>query len=107
MGDVYGEVTHYHVVVFDSLLIRDDFDVADCTAETLVVENVVYLGWVTTGAVCDQVHDSLLESGVADTETIGYGEFQYTFTCCVTGTEAMSTMGIRLNTPAEVPTWLF
>ena len=46
--DENGEVTHYHVVLFGAFLIRDDFHIADCTAETLAVEYVVYLGWVAT-----------------------------------------------------------
>ena len=40
--------SHYHVVLFGAFLIRDDFHIADCTAETLAVEYVVYLGWVAT-----------------------------------------------------------
>ena len=59
--------------LFGAFFIKDDFHIAYCTAETLVVEYVVYLGWVATG---DQVWVSLLEPGVADTEIIGYGEFQ-------------------------------
>ena len=39
-GDVRGEVTHYHIVLFDALLVRD-FHFADCTTETLTIEFVV------------------------------------------------------------------
>ena len=62
-GDVSGEVAHYHVVLFDAFSLRDDFHIADCTAETLRVVYVIYLGWVATRAVCDQVCVSLLEPG--------------------------------------------
>ena len=37
MGDVGGEVAHYHLVLFDALLVRDDFHFADWTAETLEI----------------------------------------------------------------------
>ena len=84
-----GEVTHHHVVLFDAFFIRDDFHVADCTAETLAVEYVVYLGWVATGAVCDQVCVSFLDPGVAYSETIGYGKFQDSLTFCVMGAKAV------------------
>ena len=63
-------------------------------------------------AVCDQVCDSLLESGLADTETIDYGEFlQNSLTCCVMGAEAVSTMGITehngssANTTILITNW--
>ena len=44
MGDVSGEVTHHRGVLFDAFFIRDDFHIVECTAETLAVEYVVYLG---------------------------------------------------------------
>ena len=46
---VCNEVTHYHVVLFDALLISNDFYIADCTAETLMIEYVVKLGWMIAG----------------------------------------------------------
>ena len=38
---VNGEDAHNHVVLFDALFVRDDFHVADCSAETLAIEYVV------------------------------------------------------------------
>ena len=45
---VCNEVAHYHVVLFDALLISDGFYIADCAAETLMIEieYVVKLGWM-------------------------------------------------------------
>ena len=40
---VSREVPHYHVVLFDALFIMDDFNIVYCTAETIVIKNVVYL----------------------------------------------------------------
>ena len=40
-GDVSGEVTHNHMVLFDALLIKDDSHVGDCIAKTLAIEYVV------------------------------------------------------------------
>ena len=37
-GGVSGEVTHYHLVLFDAFFIRNDFHVPDCTAETIAKE---------------------------------------------------------------------
>ena len=34
---VSGEVAHTHVVLFDALFVRDDFHVADCSAENLAI----------------------------------------------------------------------
>ena len=62
-------------MLFEAFFLRDGFHIADCTADTLWVEYVVYLGGVATGAVWDQVWVSLLEPGVANAETIRYGEF--------------------------------
>ena len=42
-GDVSREVTHYPVMLFDAFFIRDDFHIADCTAETLAIKNVCSL----------------------------------------------------------------
>ena len=81
-------------MLLDDLLVRDDFDVADCTAETLAIEYIVYLDWVATKSVCDQVCVSLLEPGVAKTKTIGYGEFQYSLIFHITGSKTMSTVAI-------------
>ena len=39
--DVCGEVTHNYVLLFDALLLRGDFYIADCIAETPAIENVV------------------------------------------------------------------
>ena len=68
MWDVCGEVTHYHVVLFVALLIRDDFYIADWSAETLTIEYVVKLGWRVTGVVSDAMGVSLLEPGAADVD---------------------------------------
>ena len=78
--------------------IRDDFHIAVCTTETLTLEYVVYLGWVATGALFDQVCVSLHEPGVANEETIGYGEVKDSLTLHATDTEAVSTMGIAVHT---------
>ena len=91
MGDVNQEVIHQHIVLFDTFFSRDDFHIPNFTVETLVIMNVVYVSWATTRSVCDQVCVSLLESGVADVDIIGYGEFQDSLTFHVVGTEAMST----------------
>ena len=56
------------------------------------------MGWVAARAVCDQMQVCLLESGVADVEIIGCGEFHNSLTFLVTGTESMSTMGIAEHT---------
>ena len=79
-GDVNGEVTNYHVVLFDALLCRYDFHVANCTAETLAIKSVVKLGWVFAGAVCVQMCVPIFGPGVADAETNGYREFQNSLT---------------------------
>ena len=50
---MWAVMSHYHVVLFGTLLFRDDFHVADCTVEALAKQYVVYLGWVAIGAVCD------------------------------------------------------
>ena len=84
--------------MFDTFFLRDDFHIADCSAETLWVEYVVCLDWEATGAVCDQVCVSLLEPGVANAEIIGHGEFQDSLTFHVIGTEAESTMDIAVHT---------
>ena len=39
-GDVSREVAHYHVVLFDTFFLRDDFHVADCTAESVFLFRV-------------------------------------------------------------------
>ena len=39
-GGLSGEITHWHVVLFDTLLIRKDFHIADCAAETVAIEYV-------------------------------------------------------------------
>ena len=70
MGDVSREVIHHHVLLFDAFFIRDDFHMADCTAESLEVEYVIFLGWVATGVVCDQVCVSLLAPSVAETRPL-------------------------------------
>ena len=98
MGYVGSKVAQYHVVLFDAFFLRDDFHIADCSAETLAGECVVYLGWVPTWAVCDQVSVSLLKSGVANADTISYGEFKDSLTFNVMGTEDVSTMGIAAHT---------
>ena len=71
MWDLCNEVAHHHVVLFDAHLIRDDFYNADCAAETLMIEYVVELGWMVAWVVSEKMGVSLLEPGVADTETIG------------------------------------
>ena len=75
MGYVCIEVTHYHVVLLYALLVVVDSHIADCTAETLAIENVVKLGWMVDGVVCDKMQVSL-EPGVVDTDTIDFDEFQ-------------------------------
>ena len=96
-GVVSGEAAHYCVVLFDSFFLGGDFHIADCTAEILGVEYVSI--WVTTRAVCDHVCVSLLEPGVANAESIGYGEFQDSLTFHVADTKDY--------TLAEAPTWPF
>ena len=95
-------MAHYHAVLFDALLIRGDFYNADCAAETLRIEYVVKLGWMFAGVVSDKMKVSLLEPGVANMETIGYGEFQNYFTSSVTFTKAAPTMGITAHYSADV-----
>ena len=46
---VCNEVAYYHVVLFEALLISDDFYITDCAAETLMREYVVKLGWIVAG----------------------------------------------------------
>ena len=86
------------MLYFDAFFIRDEFHIAICTAETLAVEYVVYVGWVATRAVCDQVCVSLLKPGVADVETIGYGKFQDSLTFWLMDTKAVSTIGVTEHT---------
>ena len=97
-GDVSDEVTHYHVVLFDALVVRDDFYIANWAAETLAIECVVKLGWMVGWVVCDKIQISLIEPGVANMETIGYGEFQNSLTLCIAGTNAVPTVGITGHT---------
>ena len=53
---------------------------------------------MVAGVVSDKIRVSLLEPGVANTETIGYGEFQNSLTFSVTYTAAAPTMGIIAHT---------
>ena len=62
-GDMCRKFAHYHDVLFDVLLLRDNFYIAYCAAETLVVEYVVKLGLMV---VCDKMQVSLLKPGVAN-----------------------------------------
>ena len=52
-GCEWGSHTLLCVVLFDAFLVRDEFYVADCTAETLSIEFVVWLGWMAAKTVCE------------------------------------------------------
>ena len=43
VGDVSCEIAHYQVMLLDALLVRDDFHIADCVAETLAIKHVAVL----------------------------------------------------------------
>ena len=98
---VCNEVAHYHVVLFGTLVIRYDFYIADCAAETLRIEYVVKPGWMVTRNVSAKMRVSLLEPGVVNIETIGFDQLQNSLTFSVTGTEAVPTVDITVHTSSS------
>ena len=85
------------MVLFDALLVQDVLYITDSTAETLAVEYVVKPDGMIAGVVSDEVLVVLLETGVANADTIGYGKLQNSLAFHIMGTEVVPTVGITAH----------
>ena len=70
---VSGEATNYYEVLFDALIIRDDFLVANYAVENLLQS--MYSSWIKWPSELYIIRFPLLEPGAANSKTITHGKF--------------------------------